>query len=205
MDSAVSAIGLFGQAGLVGKSVIGLLLAASVWCWIVLIETGIGAWRLAAMVKRARAGTVESPVQELLDRGAGEAAVAIPGETSGERRIRVAEALQRWALGLAAPAEARLSSLAVISTVAPFVGLFGTVWGIMSSFAAIGDANDTSLAVVAPGIAEALATTAFGLAAAIPATFGYHKIGDSLARSTRQLSSFLDDRATTLLREVQLT
>ena len=75
-----------------------------------------------------------------------------------------------------------MPNLAVISSVAPFVGLFGTVWGIMSSFAAIAQAQDTSLATVAPGIAESLAATAYGLAAAIPASIGYNRIGAAYAR-----------------------
>ena len=79
-------------------------------------------------------------------------------------------------------AEGGLPNLAVISSVAPFVGLFGTVWGIMASFAGIAAAKDTSLAVVAPGIAEALAATAYGLAAAIPASVGYNRIGAAFSR-----------------------
>ena len=74
-----------------------------------------------------------------------------------------------------------LPNLAVISSVAPFIGLFGTVWGIMTAFSGIAQSQDTSLAVVAPGIAEALAATAYGLAAAIPASVGYNRIGFAFA------------------------
>jgi biopolymer transport protein ExbB/TolQ len=70
-----------------------------------------------------------------------------------------------------------------VGSTAPFIGLFGTVWGIMQSFAGIAAANDTSLAIVAPGIAEALFSTAIGLAAAIPAVIAYNKLLTSLARS----------------------
>ena len=83
-------------------------------------------------------------------------------------------------------AEGGLPNLAVISSVAPFIGLFGTVWGIMTSFVGIAAAKDTSLAVVAPGIAEALAATAYGLAAAIPASIGYNRIGAAFSRARRQ-------------------
>ena len=76
----------------------------------------------------------------------------------------------------------RPANLAVISSVSPFVGLFGTVWGIMGSFAGIAAAKDTSLAVVAPGIAEALAATAYGLAAAIPAAIGYNRLVAAFSR-----------------------
>ena len=88
-----------------------------------------------------------------------------------------------------------MPNLAVISSVAPFVGLFGTVWGIMSSFAAIAQAKDTSLATVAPGIAEALAATAYGLAAAIPASIGYNRIGAAFARLGQEMASFVEERA----------
>jgi biopolymer transport protein TolQ len=74
--------------------------------------------------------------------------------------------------------EAKLPFLATVGSTAPFIGLFGTVWGIMNSFLAIAHSNDTSLAVVAPGIAEALFATAIGLAAAIPAVIAYNKLGD---------------------------
>jgi len=96
-------------------------------------------------------------------------------------------------------AEGGLPNLAVISSVAPFVGLFGTVWGIMSSFAAIAQANDTSLATVAPGIAEALATTAYGLAAAIPASIGYNRISAAFARVEQAMASAVEERAIVLL------
>ena len=92
-----------------------------------------------------------------------------------------------------------MPNLAVISSVAPFVGLFGTVWGIMSSFAAIGQAQDTSLATVAPGIAESLAATAYGLAAAIPASIGYNRIGAAYGRLGQDMASFIEERALALL------
>jgi biopolymer transport protein ExbB/TolQ len=76
--------------------------------------------------------------------------------------------------------------------------LFGTVWGIMVSFSAIADAKDTSLAVVAPGIAEALAATAVGLAAAIPATIGYNRLGASLARAGQDLQHVIEEDAITI-------
>ena len=78
--------------------------------------------------------------------------------------------------------KAGLPFLATIGSAAPFIGLFGTVWGIMNSFTAIAQQKDTSLAVVAPGIAEALFATALGLAAAIPAVMAYNQIIVSLGR-----------------------
>jgi biopolymer transport protein ExbB/TolQ len=103
--------------------------------------------------------------------------------------------MSRAAQVLLARIEGGLPNLAVISSVAPFIGLFGTVWGIMASFSAIAELKDTSLAVVAPGIAEALAATAIGLAAAIPATIGYNRIGASLARAGQDLQHLIAENA----------
>ena len=114
-------------------------------------------------------------------------------------RTRISDAMARAARELLTRSEGGLPNLAVISSVAPFVGLFGTVWGIMSSFAAIGQAQDTSLATVAPGIAESLAATAYGLAAAIPASIGYNRIGAAYARLGQEMASFVEERALALL------
>jgi biopolymer transport protein ExbB/TolQ len=90
-----------------------------------------------------------------------------------------------------------LPNLAIVSSVGPFVGLFGTVWGIMSSFAGIAATQETSLAVVAPGIAEALAATSYGLAAAIPAAIGYNRLGATIARLQDEITDLLRARAAT--------
>jgi len=113
-------------------------------------------------------------------------ALHLADETIGEKRERVAEYMSRTAREFLTHAEGGLPNLAVISSVAPFIGLFGTVWGIMTSFAGIAQSQDTSLAVVAPGIAEALAATAYGLAAAIPASIGYNRIGSLLPAWARK-------------------
>jgi biopolymer transport protein ExbB/TolQ len=84
--------------------------------------------------------------------------------------------------------------------VAPFVGLLGTVWGIMVSFTAIAASNDTSLAVVAPGIAEALATTAFGLVAAIPASIAYSRLGSAFAAASQDVAGFIEETSVALMR-----
>ncbi len=97
----------------------------------------------------------------------------------------------------------RLNILATVGAVAPFVGLFGTVWGIMRSFTAIADANNTSLAVVAPGIAEALFATAIGLFAAIPAVIAYNRLTHGLDRLEARLGRFADRFHATLSRELE--
>jgi biopolymer transport protein ExbB/TolQ len=119
----------------------------------------------------------------------------LPGESVSESRARVAEAMHRAAAELLAAAERGLPNLAIIASAAPFIGLFGTVWGIMNSFTGIAASQDTSLAVVAPGIAEALAATAIGLAAAIPASVGYTRLGASFALIAQQLGHAIDERA----------
>jgi biopolymer transport protein TolQ len=97
----------------------------------------------------------------------------------------------------------RLNILATVGSVAPFVGLFGTVWGIMRSFTAIAAEQNTSLAVVAPGIAEALFATAIGLFAAIPAVIAYNRLGHGVNRYEARLSRFADGFHATLSRELE--
>jgi biopolymer transport protein ExbB/TolQ len=120
-------------------------------------------------------------------------------ETAGERRQRILDAMMRHTRRILSQAENSLPNLAVIASVAPFIGLFGTVWGIMTSFAGIATAKDTSLAVVAPGIAEALAATAYGLAAAIPAAIAYNRLGASYAQTAQELSDLIEDHVGKLL------
>lgn len=98
--------------------------------------------------------------------------------------------------------EGQVGYLATIGSSAPFVGLFGTVWGIMNSFQSIAQASDTSLAVVAPGIAEALLATALGLVAAIPAVVAYNKLSTDLGRYAGRVEDFTDEFAAILSRQL---
>ncbi|ACB95766.1 MotA/TolQ/ExbB proton channel family protein [Beijerinckia indica] len=196
---SISPLSLFEQAGPVGKAVMAILLLASVWCWVLIIEALVSVSRLKKAVRLARSGGIHPLVAPLLDAGQKAAATTIPGESVGEARIRIAEAMHRAAQTIMKKTEGGLPNLAVISSVAPFVGLFGTVWGIMTSFTGIAASKDTSLAVVAPGIAEALAATAYGLAAAIPATLGYNRIGAMLAGLGQTLSHLVEERAVMLI------
>jgi biopolymer transport protein ExbB/TolQ len=194
-------LALFMQAGLVGKGVIILLLLMSVWCWVLIIETVWRARRLRAAIDATRAGEGD---RSLLDpvavAGEREARINFPGESIGESRDRVAQAMHRAAAELMATAERSLPNLAIIASAAPFIGLFGTVWGIMNSFTGIAAAQDTSLAVVAPGIAEALAATAIGLAAAIPASIGYTRLGASFGRLAQAFGHAIDENAISITR-----
>ena len=98
--------------------------------------------------------------------------------------------------------ERRLTFLATFGSTAPFVGLFGTVWGIMTSFQAIALSKNTSLAVVAPGIAEALFATAIGLIAAIPATIFYNKFVSDVNKQAQRLEGFADEFSAILSRQI---
>jgi biopolymer transport protein ExbB/TolQ len=200
MDAiTLSPMGLFLAAGPVGRGVMILLGLASLWCWVLIIE-GLFA---AARLRRAVSGPIDlaagAHLAPVFEAGFQAGNVVIPGESVGERRQRLAEAMGRAARLLLADAEGRLPDLAVIASVAPFIGLFGTVWGIMTSFAGIATAQDTSLAVVAPGIAEALAATAYGLAAAIPASVAYSRLGARFAAMASVLADRIDEHAVTLV------
>ncbi len=98
--------------------------------------------------------------------------------------------------------ESRLLVLATVGSAGPFIGLFGTVWGIMTSFRAIAGQQSTSLAVVAPGIAEALFATAIGLIAAIPATIFYNKFISDVNKQAQRLEGFADEFAAILSRQI---
>ncbi len=101
--------------------------------------------------------------------------------------------------------EHRLLFLATVGATAPFVGLFGTVWGIMTSFQAIATSKNTSLAVVAPGIAEALFATALGLLAAIPAVIFYNKFAADAARLSQRLEAFADEFSAIVSRQIDVS
>jgi biopolymer transport protein TolQ len=105
-----------------------------------------------------------------------------PSESRAERRERIERAMRTALSADLRQLQVGLPFLATTGSAAPFIGLFGTVWGIMNSFSAIAASQDTSLSVVAPGIAEALFATAIGLVAAIPAVIAYNKLTTDLGR-----------------------
>jgi biopolymer transport protein TolQ len=121
-------------------------------------------------------------------------------ETLSERRERIERAMRLTLGAELRRLEARLPFLATLGSAAPFIGLFGTVWGIMRSFTGIAAANNTSLAVVAPGIAEALFATAMGLAAAIPAVVAYNKITVDLGRFAGRMQGLIGRSSSMLSR-----
>ena len=195
----LSPLALFVHAGLVGKAVMAILLMASIWCWILIVEGIMATLKLRRSLTKAGMGNVSGQLQTLVNAGQHALTIHIEGETVGEKRQRLVEAMGREGRKLLSLADKGLPTLAVIASISPFIGLLGTVWGIMSSFADIAGSKDTSLAVVAPGIAEALAATAYGLAAAIPASIGYSKLGASLGRSSNDLNDIIDHLAVILM------
>jgi TolQ protein len=217
--ASLSIVTLFLNADPVVKGVLLLLLAASVWSWAVIIDK---LWRLGAASRsardhEARAATAQSARELLPPEGHGDAgdpaglmlsvgwAESIAGqppesETAVERRDRIERAMRLALNAELRRLEVRLPFLATLGSAAPFIGLFGTVWGIMRSFEGIAAAHNTSLAVVAPGIAEALFATAMGLAAAIPAVVAYNKITVDLGRFAGRMQGLIGRSAGLLSR-----
>ncbi|PKU25610.1 MotA/TolQ/ExbB proton channel family protein [Telmatospirillum siberiense] len=188
---------IFQQATGVVQAVLVILALCSVLCWSIILEKAvllIGLSRQTrALEKSLTGGSLAGlPANGLAGAialaGKEEAEETKSGESVSERRQRIERAMRDAMYETLVKSETRLPYLATIGSSAPFIGLFGTVWGIMHSFAAIASANDTSLAVVAPGIAEALSTTAVGLAAAIPASIAYNKLAADFGSLARRLA-----------------
>ena len=196
---SLSPLDWFQQAGPVGRAVLALLLVLSVACWLLIVEGVYMVVKLRQAVQAARGGDPHTMLAPLLEAGKAALKQSVSGESIGEQRVRIEHAMNRTGRALMRRFEVKLPNLAIISSVAPFIGLFGTVWGIMTSFAAIAAAKDTSLAVVAPGIAEALATTAFGLAAAIPASIGYTRLGAAFRMSAGEIGDWIEETGASLV------
>ena len=182
----MSPLALFLHADIVVKAVMLGLLAASVWTWAIIFTHATRLRRINRATEKYEAdfwatddidsfhtkrGSEKLPTAAILTAGLDEWR-----RSTGSRNVDRSGTRERLSTRMNAAMAAeldqlgdRLNILATVGSVAPFVGLFGTVWGIMRAFTAIADANNTSLAVVAPGIAEALFATAIGLFAAIPA------------------------------------
>ncbi len=212
--------GLFLQADWVVKAVMVGLLLASVWVWAIVFQKVAAVRRVNKAADAFEDRFWSGGNLEDLHRAEGErpthptAAVFGAGmrewQRSAESGARSAMGSMREraerAMGLAVMREMDglerwMTFLASVGSVAPFIGLFGTVWGIMNSFSAIAGMNNTNLAVVAPGIAEALFATAIGLVAAIPAVLAYNKISTDLARFAGRLEGFAGEFGAILSRQ----
>jgi biopolymer transport protein TolQ len=190
------------QADPVVKIAIAILVFFSVWCWAIIIDKAIElikARRSITRVERelngsqnllAAAKFVQRPSLSAVLEAGSPPADGRP-ESPAEARERIERAM-RSALGAELRRlHKRLPFLATVGSAAPFVGLFGTVWGIMNAFTSIARSHDTSLAVVAPGIAEALFATAVGLVAAIPAVMAYNKFATEFANYSSRVQAVI--------------
>lgn len=218
--SSLSIVTLFVNADPVVKGVMIVLLAASVWSWGVIVDKYLNLGQASRMARgyEAHAASARSagdlaaatdaetahPLRSVLAAGLDECAQGVPGEVEsvGERRDRIERAMRLALNSELRRLEQRLPFLATLGSAAPFIGLFGTVWGIMHSFASIAAANNTSLAVVAPGIAEALFATAMGLAAAIPAVVAYNKFTVDIGRFAGRMQGLIGRSGALLSRVV---
>ena len=203
--------GLFLMADPVVKAVMLALFVASIACWTAIIEKLVTLRRLRREARglAAVAGErVPTAVPDREDLAGAALRAGIPEwrqgqgarETDGEYRNRLEAAMRRAVVRALKRAEPGLQLLATTGSVAPFVGLLGTVWGIMNSFSGIAESNDTSLAVVAPGIAEALFATAIGLVAAIPAVIAYNRLSAALGALRAEALAAAGDLALRLSR-----
>ena len=211
---------LFLQAHIVVQIVMVGLLLASIWSWAIIVEK-IFTFRRA----RREADRFEQlfwsgqSLEELYanlarDRTQSMAALFVAAMREWKRsvegniralggiQLRVEKVMDVTISREMERLDRRLLFLATVGSTAPFIGLFGTVWGIMSSFQAIAISKNTSLAVVAPGIAEALFATALGLLAAIPAVMAYNKFSADSARLAQRLEAFADEFAAIVSRQI---
>ena len=219
--ASISPIALFLQADIVVKCVMIGLLAASIWTWAIIIGHALRMRKVARANDRFerdfwKAEDIEK-YHDAYGRSGLPSAKVFSAGVSEWRRSTANKAMDRegvrqrlaTTMGSAVANEIdklsdRLNILATVGSVAPFVGLFGTVWGIMRSFTDIAATQNTSLGVVAPGIAEALFATALGLFAAIPAVIGYNRLSHGINRMEARLTRFADGFHTTLSRELEL-
>jgi biopolymer transport protein TolQ len=214
---------LFLRADPIVKSVMGLLVFASLWSWAIIFNK----WLALGSIGR-RASSFEKlfwsglSLDELYQQFAQKAdhpmaSVFISAIREWRRAFEAGPPRESLLPGIkdrvekamtvsihreTESIERRLGFLATVGSTAPFVGLFGTVWGIMNSFSAIAARHDTTLAVVAPGIAEALFATAMGLLAAIPAVIFYNKFVGDIGRYAGRLENFADEFSAILSRQL---
>lgn len=214
--------GLFMNADLIVQFVILLLFAASVWCWSIIFNKYImlrkvtqdadqfenAFWqtkslddfydRMNVHVRDPMSAVFSSAMREWRGSVSGGHATTVEGLSQRIERIMGVTASRELD-----QMERHLSFLATVGSTAPFVGLFGTVWGIMNSFQGIAMMKSTNLAVVAPGIAEALFATALGLIAAIPAVIAYNKLSTDLNRYSNRLDGFVQEFSAIIARKLE--
>ncbi len=210
VEIAHNAFSLFFRADFVVQTVMIMLILASIWCWAIIIEKSIKLKRLRAhsrqfeeafwsgqameeLYLKLKGKTAACPLQAIFISAMREWYRSV-GKGGGNLTLAMSERIERGMQTTLSnelnKLEKYLTFLASVGSSAPFIGLFGTVWGIMNSFASIAASKQTSLAVVAPGISEALLATALGLVAAIPASIFYNKISSDLNRYAASMEAF---------------
>lgn len=221
--SSLSLLSLFLHADTVVKLVMIVLLLASIWVWTIIIEKTVSLRRVNREANQFEdefwsGGSLDT----LFDREGADPAnpiaavfgaamsewkrtARIAGSEIGKTSVRerVDRAMNVTIMREMERLERFMIFLASVGATAPFIGLFGTVWGIMHSFSAIAAMHNTDLAVVAPGIAEALFATAIGLVAAIPAVLAYNKLSNDLARFAARLEGFASEFSAILSRQTE--
>ncbi|MDE1152620.1 MAG: protein TolQ [Micavibrio sp.] len=209
----LSVVGLFLQADIIVKMVMFILAASSVWSWAIIIDKWVtfksinlkaqkfetSFWSGEALEKLYKRISAKpgDPMGRIFCSGMNEwkltidsGNVNLDGDLRAGLQQRIDRAMSTSINREIGVLERYLTFLATVGSTGPFIGLFGTVWGIMNSFSAIAGSQNTSLAVVAPGIAEALFATAIGLVAAIPAVVAYNKFSTDLGRYQDRLDAF---------------
>jgi biopolymer transport protein TolQ len=216
----LSVFGLFWSAGFVVKGVMAGLLICSIWVWAIVIEK----WLLYARTRQSMDRFEKTfwsgqSLEELYRTVSARpnhsmAALFVAAMREWKRsfeghvrsfaglQMRIEKVMDVTIAREVERLERRLLVLATVGSAGPFVGLFGTIWGIMTSFQSIAASKNTSLAVVAPGIAEALFATAIGLVAAIPATIFYNKFISEVNKQAQRLEGFADEFAAILSRQI---
>ena len=219
-SSDVSILSLFWSAHPVVKGVMLGLLTCSIWVWAIAIEK----WFLFARTRRSMdrfektfwsGQSLEELYRTVSSRpNHSMAALFVAAMREWKRsfegqvrsfaglQMRIEKVMDVTIAREVERLERRLLVLATVGSAGPFIGLFGTVWGIMTSFQSIAASKNTSLAVVAPGIAEALFATAIGLVAAIPATIFYNKFIAEVNKQAQRLEGFADEFAAILSRQI---
>ena len=224
-DGNLSIIALFMHADIIVKAVALILVFASVWCWAIIFEkkatigklnrrankfedafwSGEPLDKLYQRIKKSP----HDPLLKVFSAGMEEWQNTVSGgvpdrdNLQASLRQRVERAMTVAISREMARLERGMTFLATVGSTAPFIGLFGTVWGIMNSFNSIAHSNNTSLAVVAPGISEALFVTALGLVAAIPAVIAYNGYSSKLQRYAGRLDAFVNEFAAILSRHLE--
>jgi biopolymer transport protein TolQ len=216
----VSLFTLFWHAALIVKAVMIGLLITSIWVWAIAIDKTVLYTRTRRAMDRFEQAFWSGQSLEELYRSLSArpttsmAALFVAAMREWKRsfegtprsfaglQMRIEKVMEVTIAREVERLERRLLVLATVGSAGPFIGLFGTVWGIMTSFQSIAASKNTSLAVVAPGIAEALFATAMGLVAAIPATIFYNKFASEVNKQAQRLESFADEFAAILSRQI---